>query len=277
MADEEIFSEHPEENFRIENEILKIKLKAQFGDAFDMQTFAEMPAEIENQFLKSIIDFEERAADTEAVSVYEKIGEPTFKSWTELDSLSIKPELERILDILEEHDINLHFNQGPYSDELMYKFITEEFFNKEVSVFNHFIYEEYHPNHEADIKEACHKFLQHWFSRKFDEYSTELASEFTHPSGVNLTEAEMMHKIQLFFDAFPVFKDDGYNIDETGFELSGDDEDQGGFGFAEGMLKYDAVMENGEGIHFEGPYKLYMSLSYGIWQIFYFVMPGFDW
>ncbi len=277
MAEEEIFSDNAEENFRIENEILKIKLKAQYGDAFEMQSFSEMPAEMENQFLKNIIDFEERAAVTEYITVYEKIGEPPFPSLDELNPLDIKPELDRLIQLLEQHDIHLNFSQGPYSNELMYKFITEEFFNEEISVFNHFIYEEYHPNHKADITNGCHRFLEQWFAQGFNEYSTELASEFTTAAGVILSKEDMMKKIKLFFDAFPVFKDDGYNIDETGFELSGDEEDETGFGFAEGMLKYDAVMENGEVLHFEGPYKLYMTLNNDMWQIFYFVMPGFDW
>ena len=51
MKGEEKFSDDANENFRIENEILKIKLKAQYGDAFHMETNADTPPEIENKFL----------------------------------------------------------------------------------------------------------------------------------------------------------------------------------------------------------------------------------
>ena len=36
MEKDELFSDDPEENLRIENDFLKLKLKAQYGDAFFM-------------------------------------------------------------------------------------------------------------------------------------------------------------------------------------------------------------------------------------------------
>ena len=48
-------------------------------------------------------------------------------------------------------------------------------------------------------------------------------------------------------------------------------------GHAEGLLKYEALSEAGEEIHYEGAYKLYMEKQDFYWTIFYFVMPGFVW
>jgi hypothetical protein len=48
-------------------------------------------------------------------------------------------------------------------------------------------------------------------------------------------------------------------------------------GHSEGLLKYEAVLESGETIIFEGSFKLYMSLEFNCWSIFHFVMPGFNW
>jgi len=53
------------------------------------------------------------------------------------------------------------------------------------------------------------------------------------------------------------------------------DQDLEGLGHAEGIVKYDAILESGERKSFEGPFKLYMSLHYEWWSIFYFVMEGF--
>ena len=50
-----------------------------------------------------------------------------------------------------------------------------------------------------------------------------------------------------------------------------------GMGHAEGMFRYDAEIENGEKIHFEEAFKLYMINEDGYWRIFYFVFPGFAW
>ena len=50
MEKDELFSDDPQENLRIENDFLKLKLKAQFGDGFFMDSNADLPPEIENQF-----------------------------------------------------------------------------------------------------------------------------------------------------------------------------------------------------------------------------------
>ncbi|MEO7048273.1 MAG: hypothetical protein ABI091_23440, partial [Ferruginibacter sp.] len=83
-----------------------------------------------------------------------------------------------------------------------------------------------------------------------------------------------IRKMNIFLESFVEFKNDGYNIKDLNFEIN---EDGNGFGFSEGMIKYDAVMENNETIHYEGPYKFYMQRIDKFWDIFYFIMPGFDW
>ena len=280
MENEELFSDDPQENLRIENDFLKLKLKAQFGDAFFMESNKDLPPEIENQFLKNMIAFEDAHANAEYTTVYESIGKPDYKPADELSAAQITAELERITAIMDEHNIALDFCDGPYADEVIYKFITEELFGHEIEktpVFGmgwNFIYEEFHPNDKADIEKNTHQFLQHWFTRDFNEYSSELGYEFILADGRRLKRDELMNKLKPFFDAFIEFKDDGYNIEEIKFELH---DEAPGFGHSEGMLKYDAVMENGEIIHYEGPYKLYMIREDKWWSIFYFVMPGFEW
>ena len=80
--------------------------------------------------------------------------------------------------------------------------------------------------------------------------------------------------MSLFFEAFEDFKNHKFMIGEVSFQLHGEGN---GMGHAEGMVKYDAVLDNGEIIHFEGSYKLYMQREGNYWDIFYFVMPGFIW
>ena len=78
MEQDDKFSDDALQNVRIENEFLKIKLKAQYGDAFKMGSIAEMPPELENQFLKNIIAFELAYEKAEYTTVYEKIGKPSY-------------------------------------------------------------------------------------------------------------------------------------------------------------------------------------------------------
>lgn len=281
MAQGENFSDDLEENLRLENEILKIKLKAQYGDAFQMEGSKEMTPEIENQFLKSMMTFEEEYANVEYTTVYERIGKPACKTIDEMSRAQLKLALANLIKLLHKNYIGLDICDGPYPDEVIYRFITEELFNIKVEqkpvagMECNFIYEEFYPNHKADILKRTHTFLLNWFRQQFTEYCTELSWHCITADGVQLTREDVIAKMNIFFDAFRQFKDDGYNIDNTSFEL--DEETQRGMGFAEGMLKYDAVMDNGEIIHYQGPYKLYMQMEDNWWSIFYFVMPGFKW
>ncbi len=280
MEQDEKFSDDPLENLKIENDFLKLKLKAQYGDAFFMQSNADLPPEIENQFLKNMMAFEENHQNAEYTTVYEKLGKPDYKPVTDLNPQEITLALKALTGSMKEHGINLDICDGPYPDEVIYQFITEELFGHEIEkepVFGsswNFIYEEFHPNDKVEIEKNTHEFLQHWFTRSFDEFSTELDYHFITADGRQLEKEVVLQKVQIFFDAFTDFKNDGYNIDAIKFELH---EEERGLGHAEGMLKYDAVMENGEIIHYEGPYKLYMQRENKWWSIFYFVMPGFTW
>jgi hypothetical protein len=280
MEKDELFSDDPQENLRIENEFLKLKLKAQYGDAFFMQSNEDLPPETENQFLKNVMAYEDAHANAEYTTVYGCIGKPDYRSADELNPAEISVELKRITAIMEEHGIALDICDGPYTDEIIYKFITEELFLHEIEknpVFGNkwnFIYEEFHPNDKAEIEKNTHEFLRHWFTRSFDEYSSELGHHFITDTGLQLDRHAFIEKIKPFFESFDAFKADGYNINDIKFELH----DAGrGLGHAEGMLTYDAVMENGDMIHYEGPYKLYMQREDKWWTIFYFVMPGFTW
>jgi hypothetical protein len=281
MDQDEKFSDDPAENIRLENEFFKIKLKAQYGDAFHMGSSGDLPPEIENQFLKNMMAFEDAHANAEFTTVYERIGKPDYTPEEELDEPELSLELKRMNTVLEEHNLTLDICDGPYPNRLIYKFITEELFAHETETVgvegmsSHFIYEEFHPNHKAEITKCTHQFLQHWFTRNFDEYATELSSDIITFDGRQLSKDEAVIKMQVFFDAFGEFKDDAYNIDSVVFEIK--DETQMGMGVAEGMSKYDAVMDNGEILHYEGPYKLYFQMEYSYWNIFYFIMPGFQW
>lgn len=281
MQDEEKFSDDPAENMRMENEFIKLKLKAQYGDAFHMGGNEGLPPEIENQFLKNMMAFEDAHANASFISVYESIGKPDYRPANELTDIEISSELERLTSILDDHNMALDICDGPYPDRLIYAFITEELFTEETEstgvegMRQHFIYEEFHPNHKAEITKRTHQFLKHWFTCNFDEYATELSGQIVIPDGRQMNKEEAIDKMRLFFDAFQGFKNDDYTIDAVSFEIN--PETFLGLGFAEGMLKYDALLEKGEMIHYQGPYKFYMQMEDNYWDIFCFILPGFNW
>jgi hypothetical protein len=281
MEQDEKFSDDPLENLRIENELMKIKLKAQYGDAFQMDSSEALPPDVENQFLKNILAFEESYNKGDFISVYDRIGKPDYKSVEQMQAGELKESVQQLLELLTQHQISLDFTDGPYDDAIVYRFITEELFNEEVErepvdgMVMNYIYEEFHPNHKATIERNTHQFLKEWFTRSFFDNVFILSHDIITADGIQMQREDLIVKLRLFFDAFINFADDAYTIDNTSFELQPGDER--GMGFAEGMLKYDAEIDNGELIHFEGPYKLYMQMEYNEWSVFYFVMPGFKW
>lgn len=283
MENEEKFSDNEEEHLRIENELLRLKLMAQFGNDFQMHSEHEIPPEVENKFLKNVIAVEDQFAsgDHTAISIFEKIGKPPFTLLENISSKQLETELKRLKKLLQQNNIAIHFEYGPYSNEAVYKYITERVFQKEVEkdIFHgmiwNFIYEEDFPNNEEAIKKNTHLFFEDWLFMKFNEYSGQMASEFLSANGSNLTRNEVYEKIKLFSDCFVAFNNDGYNIDN----IKVDGQPDGSFmGFSEGMYKYDAQLENGEYMHFEGPFKLYQrrEIDETYWRIFHFVIPGFN-
>src|SRR5450759_1662648 len=92
-------SSDEEENLKNENEFLKMKLMLEQGAQFGtMQTDSELPAGIENQFLRNVMEFEKQFEEQKTIKVFDKIERPNhFKpvnevredeienAWTNLD------------------------------------------------------------------------------------------------------------------------------------------------------------------------------------------------
>ncbi|HEY5368676.1 MAG TPA: hypothetical protein VIJ75_06765 [Hanamia sp.] len=56
LPEEEKFSDDPEENLRLQNDFLEMKMMAESGAWFGGE--GGLPPEIENQFLKNVMEFE---------------------------------------------------------------------------------------------------------------------------------------------------------------------------------------------------------------------------
>lgn len=270
------FSKDPRKNLKIENEILRMKLQAQAGAVIGIRD--DIPPELENVFLQNVIAFEEASGSMPMTGVYDFLGRPQFKAITELLPEEIAPELARLQQLLEERQLILDV-LDTYDDALIYKFITEELFSQQTyetvlpGMIRHFTYEDFHPSHKLDIRERAMDFLGDWFERKMDEHSWELNQEFILPDATVIRLPEVIKKIKAIFATCKSFRKCQYAIGEIGFEWQGDK----GLGFCEGAVKYEAVMESGEAVFVEGPFKLYLQNQGGWWSIFYFIFPGFTW
>ena len=274
--DEEKFSDDPEEQMKIENELLKLKLSAELGGTFE--TLSDIPADIENDFLKNVLAFEHAHALAIEKTVYEVLGKPEFKKSDEVGDHELSAELNDIEDLLQQQSIAVDY-LADYPDRIKYQFLTEELFQHESSMFSmpgmtmHYTYEEFHPNHEYDINSQSERFFNDWFEMKFNEYSYELASVFNLPDGPEHNNKTVREKMLWMHQSYTGFNNTEATINQINFNLANDK----GTGFSEGTVAYDATLENGEAVHFSGPFKLFFIYDYDMWQINYFTWPGFSW
>ncbi len=276
---EENFNDDPEQNLRIENEILKLKMQAE-RDALFGGSLENLAPEVEAEFLKNVQQFEDSFDKASPITIYECIGRPGYKNAEELMPEEVKGEIIRIIDLM--HSKNIIFEvQGQYELSVIYKFITEELFQEKIREVNFpgfihsFVYEEFHPSHHIDIARTAQDFLGHWFEKGFDENNTEFASQLITAEGKIFSKEEVIEKLRNCLDSYQRFINIKFKGSDTAFEW--DEKEGKGLGHAEGMFSYDAVIENGETIHIEGLFKLFMINETGRWQIFYFVFPGFAW
>ena len=263
-----------------ENELLKLKLKAEFGA--ECTTGNEnIPALVVNEFLRSVYEFEQKfRAPHTTVRIFEKLGQPFFRKEEEMNDVLITAELKRLKKLLDGQRLQLDI-LGDYPERLIYKFITEELFQVEMDnidmpgFIHHFCYEDFHPNHELDIRQRVVEFLSQWFSKQINEFSWQLADPFVLPDTREIERAVVLKKITNIFDSYRSFMNCEYLVSHLEFEW--DHRRQTGRAFVQGKVRYDARLENGEVVHVEGPYEFYLANTANWWGIFYFVFPGFKW
>lgn len=190
--EEEEEEEFPKLDIHDENEFKKLKLSIEHGAGYFSKGSSNLPPEIEGQFLDYIANFENASKNAKQITVFKKLGEPEYKPESTLTNDEITIELEKIELLMQNHGMNLDV-LADYTDEerLIYKFITEELFEHEITDMNIpglqtcFIYEEFHPNHEYDLKRDTEDFLRMFFNTKDDYYKRSHNEEATNHIALN--------------------------------------------------------------------------------------------
>ena len=281
--EEEIsFSNDPEDDMRLENEILKLKLQAEFGAQFD-EISKDVSPEMEQQFLQQVYDFEKAWEKQEITTVAILLGNPSFRPLEDIPENELEEEWEFVKKLYEEKSISLDFtHEYPISEK--YRFATCELPQHETMFVNMpgmmlgFIYEEFHPNHAADMEELVKSFLEGWFDQDTDKCLAAVGQHIILPGGRLMNPAELRQKFQMVFDSFKSLEETEFFISETSYDKQQDEEDELlMLGYTEGALHYNAIIDNSEKLVFAGPFKFYLEYNGSAWALMYFVMPGWKW
>ena len=141
---------------------------------------SNLSPEMENQWLNYIYDFETLHKNAKEIKIYDYIGKPEFRKISVLTKDEVGSELDRLFEILEKNSVVVYFCCD-YDDEIIYKFITEELFEEEIDdiqipgMRTCFNYEEFHPNHEYDIRERSKNIIESLF--RHDQWN-DMCTEF---------------------------------------------------------------------------------------------------
>jgi hypothetical protein len=198
-----------------ENELTKLKIQAEFG--FEVGGDNNLNPAIENLWLKQILEYERSMLNNKRITIGEKLGNPKFKPAHELSAEQISAELHSVMELLGTKNIVLDSVAGVPDSEL-YNFITGEFMEVETdshsipNMLNCFIYEEFHPNHEYDIKKTAEDFMKALENKTHDfSYSIHAGSR----DEADMVKCDqLIRKLQLFSDAFDQIEVKDYAVKE---------------------------------------------------------------
>jgi hypothetical protein len=150
---------------RFEAELKKACLNLKTGMSLDTPEATDLPPEIEIAFLDSIERLEAAWKNSKKITVFNKLNRPDFKKSDTLTERALSEELKKVKEILNQGNIYVD-TIFTVDDKTLYDFITEELMCYELDDLNipdmmiGFTYEEFHPNHEHDIKEEVSRFVR---------------------------------------------------------------------------------------------------------------------
>ena len=205
-------SSDEEENLKNENEFLKMKLMLEQGAQFGtMQTDSELPAGIENQFLRNVMEFEKQFEEQKTIKVFDKIERPNhFKPVNEIPDDEIENAWNNLDEYLRKYSIELSVCSPNISDRELYRFTTEELFNHEMNDMNVpgmmscFTYDEFYPDYKYDnTRHAVEDCIEVILKKKHFDWMPLLKKENLRINDhYPVSEKEYINLINRFKDAY---------------------------------------------------------------------------
>jgi hypothetical protein len=237
--------------------------------------------DVEMAWLESIEAFEEQFSKRETIQMWHFIGCPSFRKIEDMGSAEIAIELTRLMGLMTANGVVLD-TLCEVNDGEIYRFITEELFvyemdNVRIEGMNScFIYEEFHPNAEYDIRACFDAFwtttMKKWKGFGGNGYDLLYVdiNDFLDRDGMAVDAKTVESKINSFLDSFDFFDLHSHQIERLVINPNKTDAE------LHFQVVYDGCFDgcpdqfpfNGKGL-----FRLRPS-EYGGWGIYAIDMPG---
>ena len=262
------------EKLREVNELKKLKLALESGAIFS-DSESMLSPELENEWLTHIEQFEKGHQNSKIVKIDDYAGNPEFRNESEIPDSEIEFELKKILDKLLSKGIVME-TICDIEPRILYRFITEEFLKGETDDFtmegytSHYIYEEYHPNHDYDIRSHSLDFIRSLLNKENDFYTYVIAGK----PDENLKNQTYIKEIFennliLFRNSFDSFFLNNFEIKKVDFGL-----ENAKINFE---LSYSGKMEGSNDTSlFSGEGTFDLIYQWDFWSISKVNMPGLN-
>jgi len=163
-----------------------------------------------------------------------------------------------------------------YDDKIIYKFITEELFNEKIDDvriegMNHcFIYEEFYPNHEYDLKRLAKDFFEDFIEKNWNKIHAEYQLfEIVKYKNKKSERNEFIKILLTFKDSVKPLKLQFLNIELVKFDIDTKK------GIITGNISYQAGIEQEKISSYSGNFKLHSRFNDFFWAINEIHFPGF--
>ncbi len=272
-----------EAGMRLESEIMKLRLNAEYGAVFPEPTPAGTDAGQEYHFLKRVLQLHQRIAETPPKPLKEVLNFGQFRPADSfLDEVELKDALWDALDYLEDSNVIVDFDHE-YPDSVMYEFVTRELAELEVigkpsdDEYICVLYEAFHPNQRADVEDFTEEFLEALFNREILKYRSLFFSARKPPLRLPDTGDDPL--TDLILDFHQLY---GYlailDLEVSSVDICNTDpEPEESAAFVYGRLRYEIELSDGATQEVEGPFQLYLGWESGTWYIADFQVPGLIW
>ena len=260
----------PEDELKFQNEFLKLKLELEYN--MEQSDTSSLSPEMENLWLSNIYNFEQQYKNAKRVKVYDALGGPSFKKVEELSEATISESLGGLLLLMEDKGIVLDCCCA-YDDTTIYRFITEELFDYEMDdisiegMVHHFIYEEFHPNHDYDLREYTTEFFENLLTRAWNpEFNSYTLAETVTYKGKSYSQA-VISSVILAFQQDRTFELEKIEIKTVDFNVDK------GEAKVLSWVEYQ-VLTGCENQFYKGDSELRFVFDLGHWRLGGFQLPG---